>query len=68
MNHVICRFPSFEILKGRDDVVFDLLDYIWRNRAIVPHDLLETSERVIRKRVPAQGVKIVRDVICHDAK
>ena len=62
------RFVAVEILKRGDDVVFDLLANIRREHVVALHDLLESSERMVRERVPVQGVKIVRDVIWHDEK
>jgi hypothetical protein len=59
---------SFEILKCRDDVVFDLLAYISGQHVVITHDLLESSERMIREACPVQSVEIVRDVVVHGEK
>jgi hypothetical protein len=52
----------------RDDVVFDLLTHVGRKHVVIAHDLLESSERMIREACPVQSVEIVRDVVVHGEK
>jgi hypothetical protein len=66
LNVSVGWFPSLDVLKCRDKNVFDLVNNVRRKCAVVPHDLLKSSKRVVSQGVTIQGIKIVRDVIPHD--
>ena len=59
-NHVVSRFPPFDVLQCREDVIFDFLDNVCGKHHVVEKNLFESAHRVIRQRVNAELVDIVR--------